>query len=170
VKNVRQADLPFEQRQRAAILQLSVAYETLVFQIIHADAVPEVQHEFLNDDSIIFCGAAIRNDIVKLDYYGIDIPAATDLQQEILNPPAKPLASLYDMANAYIGTNLSKKDPEITALRWDGWVDFPLHFNTIKYATLDAGLSFELVRRCWQLQGYNNHVDHLNVVSHGVEE
>ena len=79
VKNVRQADLPFEQRQRTAVLQLSIAYETLVFQIVHADAVPEALREFLNDDSIVFCGAAIGNDVEKLDIYSIDIPEAIDL-------------------------------------------------------------------------------------------
>jgi hypothetical protein len=40
VPNVKQRNLPLEQRQRVAILQLSVSYETLVFQIVHADAVP----------------------------------------------------------------------------------------------------------------------------------
>jgi hypothetical protein len=31
VKNVKQMNLPTEKKQRAALLQLSVAYETLVF-------------------------------------------------------------------------------------------------------------------------------------------
>jgi hypothetical protein len=132
--------------------------------------VPETLHEFLNENSINFCGAAIDNDIDKMDYYNIDIPTAIDLQQVILNPTAKPLASMYDMANAYIGTNLSKKDPEIAALRCDGWADFPLQFNEIKYADVDARLSFGLVRRCWQLQVYNSHLDRLNVVLDGVQE
>jgi hypothetical protein len=121
VKNTTQADLPFEKRRRAAVLQLSVAQETLVFQIFHGDVVPEALREFLNDDSIVFRGSDIGNDIDKLDYYGIDIPAAIDLLQEIQNPTAKPLASLYNMTNAYIGTNLPKKDPKISALRWDGF-------------------------------------------------
>jgi hypothetical protein len=39
VPNLKQRNLPLEQRQRAAILQLYIAYETLIFQIIHVDAV-----------------------------------------------------------------------------------------------------------------------------------
>jgi hypothetical protein len=41
--------------------------------------VPESRRDFPNDDSIIFCGAAIGNNIDKMDYYGIDIPGAIDL-------------------------------------------------------------------------------------------
>ena len=37
-----QRDLPYEQKQRAAVLQLSVAHECLVFQIYRADKVTEV--------------------------------------------------------------------------------------------------------------------------------
>jgi hypothetical protein len=35
-----------EQRQRAAVLQLSIAYETLVFQIVHVDGVPHALRIF----------------------------------------------------------------------------------------------------------------------------
>jgi hypothetical protein len=60
-------------------LQLSVTYETLFFQVVHADVVPESRRDFPNDDSIIFHGAAIGNNIDKMDYYGIDIPGAINL-------------------------------------------------------------------------------------------
>ena len=42
-------DLPPEERQRAAVLQLYVASKVLVFQIMHADAVPEALREFFGD-------------------------------------------------------------------------------------------------------------------------
>jgi hypothetical protein len=48
--------------------------------------VPEALREFLNDDLIVLYGAAIVNDINKLDYYDIDISVAVDFQQVILNP------------------------------------------------------------------------------------
>ena len=50
---------PRKGNQRAAVLQLSVAYETLVFQICEADEVPQLLKDFLADENIIFCGAAI---------------------------------------------------------------------------------------------------------------
>ncbi|XP_071683683.1 uncharacterized protein [Lolium perenne] len=46
--------------QRAAVLQLAVASETLMFQMIHADIkVPQVLKDFLEDGNIRFYGAAI---------------------------------------------------------------------------------------------------------------
>jgi hypothetical protein len=42
VPYIKKMNLPLDQRRRAGSLQLSVAYETLVFQIIHADAGPRV--------------------------------------------------------------------------------------------------------------------------------
>jgi hypothetical protein len=79
VKNVRQKNLPPEKRQRAIVLQLSMASETLVFLICHAEAVPELLREFLNNDVIMFWGAAIQRDVQMLEYYGITIPGACDL-------------------------------------------------------------------------------------------
>ena len=62
----KQTDLPPEERQCAAVLQLCVASQVLVFQIVHADAVPEALREFLGDASINFWGAAINNDVKML--------------------------------------------------------------------------------------------------------
>ena len=50
VGKARRMTLAPEELQRAAVLQLSVAYETLVFQICRADAVPDLLRQFLMDD------------------------------------------------------------------------------------------------------------------------
>jgi hypothetical protein len=60
VKNVKRKNLSLEKKQRVAVLQLS---ETPVFQICHTDAVPELLTEFLNNDAIMFWGAAIQRDV-----------------------------------------------------------------------------------------------------------
>jgi hypothetical protein len=65
--------------QRAAVLQLSVASEILIFQICWANRVPQLLKEFLKDTTIKFCGAAIANDLRMLRTYGIVIPSAYDL-------------------------------------------------------------------------------------------
>nr|XP_051222192.1 uncharacterized protein LOC127340489 [Lolium perenne] len=96
--------------QRAAVLQLSVAFETLVFQICYADEVPQVLKEFLQDGNIRFCGAAIGNDVKMLRHYGIHITYVYDLQKVLPNPTNKPTPSLYDLANYTIGANLEKKE------------------------------------------------------------
>ena len=68
ILGVRQKHLLADQRQRATVLQLSVASEILVFQICAADSVPELLREFLSDQNIRFCGAAIHNDVRLLQF------------------------------------------------------------------------------------------------------
>jgi hypothetical protein len=48
-----------------------------------------------------------------LEYYRITIPEVGDLQREIPNPTFNNPPSLYALAHAYIGTNLSKDDLKI---------------------------------------------------------
>jgi hypothetical protein len=79
VKNVKQRNLPLEKKQCSAILHLSVVSETLVFQICHTDAVSELVREFMNNDEIMFWGAANQHDVQMLKFYGITIPGASDL-------------------------------------------------------------------------------------------
>jgi hypothetical protein len=95
--------------QRAAILQLSVASEVLVFQICQADHVPQLLRDFLGDPTIRFCSAAIGNDVRMLQSYRIQIPSVYDLQLIMSNPTKKLIQSLYDLSNATIGTKLKKK-------------------------------------------------------------
>jgi hypothetical protein len=60
----------------------------------------------LKDTTIKLRGAAIANDVRILSSYGIEIPSACDLQKIVPNPINKPIPSLYDLANATIGTSL----------------------------------------------------------------
>jgi hypothetical protein len=45
-----------------------------------------------------------------------------------------------------------------------GWAKVPLSDRQVLYAALDARLGFEIARRHWKLQGYNSHVDLLNIM------
>jgi ribonuclease D len=167
--------------QRAAILQLSVASEVFVFQICWANRVPQLLKEFLKDTTTRFCGAATANDVRMLRSYGIEIPSVYDLQKIVPNPTKNPTPSLYDLSNATLGTNLEKKkrnkkdkkDKKKDEKKNDeeeeddelifGWGKVPLSFEQVLYAALDARLGFEIARRHWKLQGYNSHVDRLNI-------
>jgi hypothetical protein len=165
--------------QRAAVLQLSVASEILIFQICWANRVPQLLKEFLKDTTIKFCGAAIANDVRMLSAYGIEIPSAYDLQKTFPNPTNKLTPTLYDLANATIGTHLEnkkrikKKDKKKYKKKGGeeeeedelifGWAKVPLSFKQLLYAALDARLGFEIARSYWKLKGYNSHVDRLNL-------
>jgi hypothetical protein len=67
---------PHKGRQRAAVLQLSVTSEVLIFQICWANRMPQLLKEFLKDTTIKFCGAAMANDVRMLSSYRIEIPSA----------------------------------------------------------------------------------------------
>jgi hypothetical protein len=172
--------------QRAAVLQLSVASEVLVFQICRANGVPQLLKKFLKDTTIRFCGAAIANDVHMLRSYGIEIPSVYDLQKIVPNPTKNPISSLYDLCNATIGTNLEKKNRNKKDKKKDkkkdekkddeeeeeeedddelifGWGKVPLSFEQVLYGALDARPSFEITMRHWKLYGYNSHVDRLNI-------
>jgi hypothetical protein len=148
---------PHEDRQHVTILQPSVASEVLIFQICWAHRVPQLLKEFLKDTTIKFCGAAIANDVRMMSSYRIEIPSACDLQKIIPNPTNKPIPSLYDLANATIGTSLEKKrikkDKKMDKKKEEeedelifGWANVPLSFEQVLYASLDACLGFEIAR------------------------
>jgi ribonuclease D len=141
--------------QRAAVLQLSVGSEVLVFQICRADHVPQLLRDFLGDPTIRFCGAAIGNDVRMLQSYGIQIPSVYDLQVIMPNPTKKPISSLYDLSNATIGTKLEKKNRKKNKKNGDeeeeeeliyGWAKVLLSDKQVLYAALEARLGFEIAR------------------------
>ncbi|XP_051197146.1 uncharacterized protein [Lolium perenne] len=154
------------EEQRATFLQLSVASEMLVFQMIHADIkVPRVLKDFLEDGNIRFCGAAIGNDVKKLRLEGIHITYAYDLQKVVPNPTTKTTPSLYDLANHTTGTNLEQKKKynhkkmDVAAQEKEeelifGWVNYPLSYEQVHYTALDAHLGFEIARKHLMLVGY----------------
>jgi hypothetical protein len=76
MKNVKESSLPPEKKQRAAVLQLSMVYETLVFEIYQADAVPGFLRGFLRKDEIMFWCTTIHRDVPMLEYYRITISGA----------------------------------------------------------------------------------------------
>jgi ribonuclease D len=168
--------------QRAAVLQLSVASEVLIFQICWVNRVSQLLKEFLKDTTIKFCGAAIANDVHMLRTYEIEIPSAYDLQKIVPNPTNKLIPSLYDLVYATIGTHLEKKrikkdkkmdkkmDKKKDKKKEEqedelifGWAKVPLSFEQVLYAALDARMGFEIARSYWKLKGYNSHVDRLNI-------
>ena len=134
---------------------------------------PQLLKNFLKDPTIRFCGAAIGNDVCMLESYEIEILFVYDLQRIMSNPTKNPILSLYDLSNATIGTKLEKKkrnkkdkkdDEEEEEELIYGWDKVPLSDKQVLCAALDARLGFEIARRHWKLQGYNNHVDHLNIM------
>ena len=120
--------------QRAAVLQLCLEDDVLVYHIIHAPSIPGELHDFLSLEDIYFCGAAIAGDKQKLEPYNLDSKSMADLQTKIKIPVKdcdKPTPSLFDVANFVLGTNLQKGD-KMLALRSSAWENYPLIYEWIK--------------------------------------
>ena len=75
----------------------------------------------------------------------------TDLQSKIpVEGCDKQTPSLFYVENFVLGTKLDKGD-ETLELRTSGWEIYPLTYERIKYATLDARVSFEIAARSKEL-------------------
>ena len=104
-------------------------------------------------EDIYFCGVAIAGDKQELESYNLDLKSITDVQTKIkihVEDCDKPTPSLFDVANFVLGTNLQKGD-EMLALRSSGWENYPLMYERIKYAALDARVSFGIAARSREL-------------------
>ena len=65
--------------QHAAVLQLCLEDDVLVYHIIHTPSIPGELHNFLSRDDIYFCGAAIAGDKQKLEPYNLDLKSIADV-------------------------------------------------------------------------------------------
>ncbi|XP_071680468.1 uncharacterized protein [Lolium perenne] len=102
--------------------------------------------EFVQDETIRFCGAAIGKDVEMLSPYGIHITSAFDLQKILPNPKNIPIPILYDLENSIIGTNLEKKKrkkykkKDAAQEKQDElifrWANVPLSYEQVRYAAL----------------------------------
>ena len=90
--------------QCAAVLQLCLEDDVLVYHIIHAPYIPSELHNFLSREDTYFCGAAIAGDKQKLEPYNLDLKSIADVQTKIKIPVEdcdKPTPSLFDVANFF---------------------------------------------------------------------
>ena len=109
--------------QCAAVLQLCHEDDVLVYHIIHSPSIPGELHDFLSQEDVYFCGAAIEGDKQKLEPYNLDLKSIADLQTRIKIPVEdcdKQTPSLFDIANFLLGTNLQKGDETVALRSLDG--------------------------------------------------
>ena len=117
--------------QCAAVLQLCLEDDILVYHIIHAPSIPGELHDFLSREDVYFCGAAIEGDKQKLKPYNLDLKSIADLQTRIKIP----VEDCDKQTPSLLGTNLQKSD-ETVALRLSGWENYPLTYERINMLPL----------------------------------
>ncbi|KAJ4771359.1 hypothetical protein LUZ62_055616 [Rhynchospora pubera] len=130
-----------------ALIQLCVDQRCLIFQIIHADVIPDELSEFLSDERFRFVGVGIDADVAKLEEdYELTVANPVDLRvlaAEKMDRPELSTAGLATLVKEIMGLHMSKPR-HIRASEWDRE---RLTLHQIKYACADAFASFEIGRR-----------------------
>ncbi|KAL5546811.1 hypothetical protein UlMin_006498 [Ulmus minor] len=130
-----------------AIVQLCVGRNCLIFQLIHAQFIPRSLIDFLGNSYYRFVGVGIRNDVEKLLYdYGLFVRnwvEVRDLATIAYGDPNMRNTSLKNLAGTVLGMEI-EKPRAITLGRWD---KLDLDSEQVKYACVDAFVSYELGKR-----------------------
>ncbi|XP_058739716.1 3'-5' exonuclease-like [Vicia villosa] len=140
------------QSNPAATLQLCVNNRCLVFQIIHSPHIPTSLLTFMANPNNRFVGVGIENDVEKLiEDYNISVGNYVDLRNlaaEVLQDRAMLMFGIKKLAERILG-KIVEKPQRITRSRWDNpW----LNVDQVKYAAVDAYISFEIGRRLYSNQ------------------
>ncbi|XP_028770562.1 Werner Syndrome-like exonuclease [Neltuma alba] len=129
-----------------AILQLCVGPRCLIFQILHAPKIPQSLINFLANANHTFVGVGIEEDVEKLvcDY---ELSVATfvdlrDLAVDQLGDNELKKSGLKTLALRVLGKEI-EKPKSISRSRWDNLWLTP---EQVKYACIDAFISFEVAR------------------------
>ena len=129
-----------------ALLQLCVGRRCLIFQLLHADYIPDALGEFLRDDDYRFAGVGVGADAERLwNDKGLNVANTVDLAEvaaEEMGRPDLRNAGLKAIASAVMGVDIDKPD----AVRVGPWDNYYLSDQQIKYACIDAFVSFEVGR------------------------
>jgi ribonuclease D len=131
---------------RTALLQLCVGRRCLIFQILHADYVPDALAEFLLDPNYRFVGVGVRSDAQRLwRDWRLEVTNTEDLAELAADEMGRPdllRAGLKGIAGAVMGANMDKPQ----RVRTSAWDAGNLSGEQIKYACIDAFVSFEVGR------------------------
>lgn len=128
-----------------AVLQLCVDRECLVFQILHAPYVPDSLVAFLGNQNNTFVGVGVGEDVEKLlRDYSLRVANFVELctlAAQRLGDHMKRVG-LKTLALHVLGKGM-EKPRKITMSKWN---DLTLSPQQVRYACLDAFVSFEIGR------------------------
>ncbi|GAU34167.1 hypothetical protein TSUD_162670 [Trifolium subterraneum] len=140
------------QSNPAATLQLCTNNRCLVFQFIHSPSIPASLFTFLGNPNNRFVGVGIESDVEKLiEDYNLSVRNFVDLRNlaaRVLDDRDLLRSGIKSLAERVLG-KIVEKPQRITRSRWDNlW----LNADQVKYATVDAFVSFEIGRRLYSNQ------------------
>jgi ribonuclease D len=130
-----------------ALLQLCVGRRCLIFQLLHADYIPDALAEFLDDPDFRFVGVGVGADAERLSNdYNLQVNNTVDLAElaadatgceDLRNAGLKAIVSFV------MGANVDKP----RRVRLGPWDDYELSHEQVEYACIDAFVSFEVGRK-----------------------
>ncbi|RHN46361.1 putative DNA helicase [Medicago truncatula] len=140
------------QSNPAATLQLYTNNRCLIFQLIHSPSIPTFLFTFLSNPNNRFVGVGIESDIEKIiEDYNLTVANYVDLRNlaaDVLEDRDLLRSGIKTLAERVLG-KIVEKPSRITRSRWDNPM---LDWDQVKYATVDAFLSFEIARRLYSHQ------------------
>ncbi|KAL5565531.1 hypothetical protein UlMin_028695 [Ulmus minor] len=132
---------------KVAILQLCVGQRCLIFQFLYAQFIPQSLSDFLGNSNYRFVGVGIRGDVDKLaSDWGLSVRNPVDVRDlaaSAYRDPSLRNTSLKNLARIVLRFQI-QKPKRITMGRWDKQ---RLDTDQVKYACVDAFVSFELGKR-----------------------
>ncbi|KAL6845343.1 hypothetical protein ACP4OV_024838 [Aristida adscensionis] len=134
-------------RSPTALLQLCVGRRCLIFQLLHADHYPAAMWDFLGEPDFRFVGVGVDEDAQRLsdEFEDLEVANTVDLGElaaEEMGRPALRHAGLKAIASAAMDVDIEKPQ----WVRTGPWDAYRLSDAQIKYATIDAFVSFEVGR------------------------
>ncbi|RLN24675.1 hypothetical protein C2845_PM07G17660 [Panicum miliaceum] len=119
---------------RTALLQLCVGRRCLIFQLLHADYIPDALADFLGDSDFRFVGVGVGEDAVRLSNdLDLDVANTVDLAElaaEEMGRPDLRDKGLKAIASAVMDVDIEKPH-EVRVGPWDNYY---LSDQQIKYA------------------------------------
>lgn len=131
---------------KTAILQLCVGRRCLIFQLLRCDYIPDALGEFLGA-GYTFVGVGVEADAERLwNDYGLKVDQTVDLAYLAAEKMERP-----DLRNAGMkGIAAAVMDAHVEKPQWvrtGDWDSYYLSDEQVKYACIDAFVSFEVGRR-----------------------
>ncbi|CAM0881962.1 unnamed protein product [Alopecurus aequalis] len=128
----------------AALLQLCVDSRCLIFQLLHADYIPDALSGFLMDNQFRFVGVGVDADADLLARdCGLQVSNLEDLRgvaAEVMGIPELRQAGLSALARQVMGVSIEKPQ----RIRMGPWDAYRLSGEQIRYACIDAYVSSQV--------------------------
>jgi ribonuclease D len=135
--------------QKAALIQLCMGTDCLLYQISSADQPCPKLADFLGRPDITFAGVDIGNDITRLGRCNLSVANFVDIQKrwKPADSTSNNKDSLADYAAAIIDSQYKSIMKKLTHEEHKLWKQVPLSMKHILYASIDAYATYEVYRR-----------------------